>query len=64
MCIIFVVLNKYLNCTVDKTIDTGHTASTDCNTYYKIVVLMMLFITSRCKLLKADTFRELCNYAT
>ena len=29
---IFVVLNKYLNCAVGKTIDTGNTASNDCNT--------------------------------
>ena len=29
--IIFVVLYKYLYCAPDKTINTGHTASTDCN---------------------------------
>ena len=28
---IFVVLYKQLNCATDKIIDTGHTASTDCN---------------------------------
>ena len=28
---IYVVLYKYLNCATDKTIDGGHTASTDCN---------------------------------
>ena len=28
---IFVVLYKWLNCAADETIDTGHTASTDCN---------------------------------
>ena len=28
---IFVDLYKYLKCAVDKTIDGGHTASTDCN---------------------------------
>ena len=28
---IFVVLYKYLNCAADKTIDGGHTASTDSN---------------------------------
>ena len=27
----FVVLYKQLNCVADKVIDTGHTASTDCN---------------------------------
>ena len=38
---IFVVLYKYLNCAVDKTIDTG----IDCNTNYGII-LLMLFTTS------------------
>ena len=28
---IFVVLHKYFNCTTDKTIDAGRTASTDSN---------------------------------
>ena len=28
---IFVALCKYFICTADKTIDPGHTASTDCN---------------------------------
>ena len=42
---IFVVLHKYLNCAADKTIDTAHTASTDCNTNYSIIILM-LFIAS------------------
>ena len=28
---IFVVLYKLLNCAADKTIDTGHTTSIDCN---------------------------------
>ena len=28
---IFVVLQKQLNCATDKTIDTGQTARTDCN---------------------------------
>ena len=28
---VFVVLHKYLSCAADKTIDTGHTASTDFN---------------------------------
>ena len=28
---IFAVLYKELNCAADKTIDTGHTTSTDCN---------------------------------
>ena len=44
------VLYKCLNCAVDKTIHTGHTASTDCNTKYKIILLVMLFITSWYKL--------------
>ena len=38
---IFVVLYKYLNCAVDKTIDTG----IDCNTNHGII-LLMLFTTS------------------
>ena len=59
---IFVVLYKYLNCAVDKTIDTGHTTSTDCNTNYRIILL--LFITYGCKPFKTDTSRELCSYAT
>ena len=42
---IFVVLYKYLNCAVDKAIDTGHTTSTDCNTNCRIILLMTLFIT-------------------
>ena len=28
---IFVVLDKYLNCAANKTIGAGQTASTDCN---------------------------------
>ena len=35
---IFVVLYKYLNCAVDETIDPGDTASTDCNTNYRITL--------------------------
>ena len=42
---IFVVLYKNMNCGVDKTVNTGHTASTGCNTNYRIILLMMLFIT-------------------
>ena len=42
---IFVVLYKYLNHAADKVIDTGSTTSTDCNTNYEIILLMMLFIT-------------------
>ena len=45
MSLIFVVLYKYLNCVVDKTIETGHTASTDCHTDYRIMLLVMSFIT-------------------
>ena len=60
---VFVVLYKYVNCTVDKTIGTGHTDSTDCNTKYKIILLMMLFITSWYKPLKTDPSREICTYA-
>ena len=28
---VFVVLYRYFSCAADKTIDTGYTASTDCN---------------------------------
>ena len=39
---IFEVLQKHLNCAVDKTIDTGHTIGTDCNSNYRIILLMLL----------------------
>ena len=61
---VFVVLYKYVNCTVDKTIDTGHTASTECNSNDKILLLMMLFITSWSKPLKTDPSKEIYTYAT
>ena len=51
---IFVVLSKYLNFAVDKTFDTGHAAGTDCNTNYRTILLMMLFITTWYKPLKTD----------
>ena len=60
---IFVVLYKYLNCAADKTIDGGPTASTvtiNC----RIILLMMLFITSSCKFFKTGPSREICTYAT
>ena len=28
---VFMAIYKYLNCAANKTIDAGHTASTDCN---------------------------------
>ena len=31
---IFVFLYKYVSCAVDKTVDTGYTTSTDCNTIH------------------------------
>ena len=37
----FVIPDKYLNCVVDKTIDTGHTASTNCTTNYGIILLLL-----------------------
>ena len=61
---IFVVLHKYLNCDVAKTIDTGHTTSTEYNTNYTIILFMMLFITFWCKLLKTDPSREICICTT
>ena len=54
---IFVVLYKHIICAVDKTIDTGHI--TDCNTNYKIILLMILFITSWCKPLKTPIQRDM-----
>ena len=58
---IFLVLYKYFNCAVDKAIDTSHSTSTDCNTNYRI--LLMLLITSWWKPLKIDTCREICSCA-
>ena len=62
--IIFVVQYKYLNCAVYKTISTGHTTSTDCNTNHRVILLIMLFITFWCKLLKRGSSRETCTYST
>ena len=50
----YVALWKYLYCVVDKTIDTGHTTSTDCNTKYKVILLMMLFKIYWCTSFKTD----------
>ena len=61
---IFVVLHKYSNCAVDKTIDSRHTTSTDCNTKYKIILFMVLFIISWSKPLKTYSSRKICSYAT
>ena len=55
---IFVVLCKYGNCAVDKTMDTGHTTSTDYNTNYRIILLMMLSITP------SYQSKEIRTYAT
>ena len=61
---IFVVLYKYLNCSVDKTIDTGYFANTDSNTNYRIILLMVLLIASWCMSLKTNQSREIWTYAT
>ena len=61
---VFVVLYKYGNCAVDKTMDTGYTTSTDCNTNYRIILLMMLSITPSCKPLKTGQSKEIRTYAT
>ena len=61
---VFAVLYKYLNCAVNKTIDTGHTTSTYCNSNYRIILLMTLFVTAWCKPLKTDPSREIYTYAT
>ena len=61
---IFMVLHKYLHCAVDKTIDSRHTTSTDCNTKYKIILFIALFIISWSKPLKTYSYRKICSYAT
>ena len=55
----FVVLYKYLTCAADITIDGGHSASTNCTINYRVILLMMSFITSSGKLLKTDPSREI-----
>ena len=55
----FVVLYKYLTCAADITIDGGHSASTNCTIDYRVILLMMSFITSSGKLLKTDPSREI-----
>ena len=47
------MFHTYTNCAADKTFNTGDTASNNCNTNYRIILLMMPFITSWCKPLKA-----------
>ena len=44
---------------IQKTIDTDHTASTDCNNNYRVILLMMLFITSLITAFKTDLSREI-----
>ena len=39
------IIDSLFNPDVDKAIDTGYTTSTDCNTNYGIILLMMSFIT-------------------
>ena len=49
------LLWKLLNCTVGKTTDIGHTADYNCNTNYSIIqLIMMLFISSKGKVVKTD----------
>ena len=55
------LLDKYF-CAVDKIIDTGHIATTNYKTIYRLI-LFMLFITSWCQPLKTDPSREICTYA-
>ena len=64
MGMIFLAFYIYLNCAVDKTIGTSHTSNSDCSTNHKIVLLMMLIVTSLYKPLKRDPSRRICNYAT
>ena len=44
---------------IQKPIDTDHTASTDCNNNYRVILLMMLFITSLITAFKTDLSREI-----
>ena len=41
---IFEVLYKYLNCVIDKTIDSGDTTSTDCNTKHRKILSCYLLL--------------------
>ena len=50
---------QILNFAVDKTIETSHTTSTDCNVNYRIILLVMFLITSWCKPLETDPFRAI-----
>ena len=56
---IFLVPYKNLNCAVDKTIDSGLTTCIDFNTNDRIILLMILFITSWWKLFEIDPSREI-----
>ena len=37
------LVDKHLNCAVDKTIDTNHTANTEYNNIYRIMLLMFFY---------------------
>ena len=58
-----IILYKQLSLAVDKTIDTGDTTYSNCNTNYRIT-LSMFCITSWCKPLKTHQSREIGTYAT
>ena len=47
--VIFVVLYKYLNYVASKATDAGHTAITVTETNNYGIILLLLFITFRCK---------------
>ena len=53
---IFVVLYKYLSCHAEKIIDKDLVLTVTIN--YRIILLMILFITSWCKPLKTDPSGE------
>ena len=61
---IFVVLYKYLNCAADKLLTQVTLLGLNVTIDNRIILLIMLFITSWCKPLKADPSREICTYAT
>ena len=58
------ILYKYVNCAVDKTIASVPTTRADCNSNYKVILIMMLFVTPCSNPLEADPFSKICIYAT
>ena len=53
------ILYKYVNCAVDKTIASVPTTSTDCDSSYTVILIMMLFVTPCSNPLEADQFSKI-----